>query len=72
MPRVVSCAVCLLFLALPGCKSLFATRGLPPEPLFANRMPVESKAIAGPPVPLPFEEPAPPVNLVIAERSAIR
>jgi hypothetical protein len=35
-------------------------------------MPVESKAIAGPPVPLPFEEPAPPVNLVIAERSAIR
>ena len=58
--------VCLLFLA--GCEALRGRQGLPPDPLFANRKPIESKAEAGPPVASPFSEPTPAVNPYAAER----
>jgi hypothetical protein len=50
----------LLLLVLTGCKGMFGSQGMPPDPLFANRKPAESKANAGPPVDTPYSEPAPP------------
>ncbi len=53
-------SLCLLLAS--GCTGLFGSRGLPPDPLFAHRKPVESKALAGPPQDVPLSEPRPPVN----------
>ena len=50
----------LLLLASSACNGMFGSQGMPPDPLFANRKPVESKVIAGPPVDTPYSEPAPP------------
>jgi hypothetical protein len=47
-----------ILLALAGCKS----PGLPADPLFANRKPLETKAVAGPPEDTPLYEPTPPVK----------
>jgi hypothetical protein len=52
--------LCLLLAS--GCTGLFGSRGLPSDPLFAHRKPVESKALAGPPQDVPLSEPRPPVN----------
>ncbi len=49
-------------LALCGCESFFGRQGLRPDPLFANRKPIESKGKIGPPAALPVTEPIPPVN----------
>jgi hypothetical protein len=58
---------CLLLLLLTcGCKAMFGSQGLPADPLFANRKPVESKAIAGPPIETPYQEPPPPVQRFVA------
>jgi hypothetical protein len=54
----------LLLLALSGCKS----EGLPPDPLFATRKPVQSKAQAGPPIETPFYEPTPPLQRFFTSR----
>lgn len=48
--------------ALSGCETLFGRQGLPPDPLFVNRKPIESKAKSRPPQELPFTEPTPPPN----------
>lgn len=53
--------IALLFL-LAGCKGMFGPRGLPADPLFANRKPIESKQTAGEPMATPDREPAPPVQ----------
>jgi hypothetical protein len=53
---------CLL-LAVGGCKGMFGRQGLPPDPLFAVRKPIESKAQAGPPAETPFTEPMPPAKM---------
>jgi hypothetical protein len=55
-------------LAAVGCTSMFGRRGLPADPLFANRKPIESPAKAGPSVPLPFFEPVPATNPYSAGR----
>ena len=70
MLRTIAQAGCfaLLLLCAVGCKSMFGSRGLPPDPLFANKKPVETQAIAGPPTAWPHVEPAPPVNPYVAER----
>lgn len=60
------CLLLILFVA--GCKSMFGSRGMPPDPIFANRKPVESKAVSGPPMSAPYNEPPPPVNPYVAER----
>lgn len=52
----------LLLLAFAGCKSLFGNPGVPPDVLFGQRKPIETKAVSGPPVAPPFTEPAAPVN----------
>ena len=52
----------LMLLVLSGCKGMFGSQGMPPDPLFANRKPAESKAIAGPPVDTPYSEPTPPAG----------
>jgi hypothetical protein len=41
---------------------MFGPQGLPPDPLFANRKPIESKAKTGPPEAIAFSEPTPPIN----------
>jgi hypothetical protein len=57
MRRQIGQIVCfLLLLALGGC----ASQGLPADPLFANRKPIESKTKAGPPVATSYNEPTPP------------
>jgi hypothetical protein len=59
--------ICLLLLLhVCGCKGMFGSQGLPADPLFAHRKPVESKAKAGPPVETPYEEPPPPVQRFLA------
>ena len=63
MARLVIQIGCLAsVLALCGCESLFGRQGLPGDPLFANRKPIETKGKVGPPAPLPVTEPVPPVN----------
>ena len=44
-----------------GC-NLFGRQGLPPDPLFANRKPIEAKSQRSPPNAMPFSEPAPAAN----------
>ena len=69
MARRTFYAACLgALLCLAGCKCMFGGRGLPPDPLFANRKPIESKAITGPPTAPPSDEPAPPMNPHVADR----
>ena len=51
-----------LVLMLVGCKGMFGRQGLPPDPLFATRKPIESKAKTGPAVATPFSEPMPAAN----------
>jgi hypothetical protein len=57
---------CLLGVAalagIAGCKGLFAKAGLPNDPLFLDKKPTEVKAVAAPPMPVPYAEPKPPVN----------
>ncbi len=60
--RVVQISCMLFLFTAVGCKEMFGPQGLPPDPLFANGKPAESKAIHGPPLAPPFSEPAPPVN----------
>ena len=68
MARCALCAACLgVLLCLAGCKSMFGCRGLPADPLFANRKPIETKAVAGPPTALANNEPALPVNPYVAD-----
>ena len=55
---------CLLLLALAGCKS----DGVPRDPMFANRRPLETKAKAGPPVDTPFFEPKEPAQRFFVDR----
>jgi hypothetical protein len=59
---------CLLFILLTGCQGLFGPHGLPADPFFANRKPVESRAKTGPPEPTPSSEPIPPVNHYITDQ----
>jgi len=58
----------LLLLLFSGCKGMFGPLGLPADPLFANRKPVESKANARPPIATPEREPRPPVQTFGAGR----
>ena len=41
---------------------MFGRQEIPNDPLFASGKPAEAKAKFGPPVPMPFSEPTPPVN----------
>ncbi len=43
-----------------GCKSFFAPRGMPDDPLLLSRPPIESKGQIVPPPPLVHREPVPP------------
>ena len=66
--RVGRLACVSLSLLLCGCAGMFGRQGLPPDPLFANRKPIETTAVSGPPVPVPFSAPAAPSNAYAAER----
>jgi hypothetical protein len=50
-----------------GCEGLFAQRGLPDDPLFINRKPLEARAVSAPPVMLVHAEPVPPTNPYFAQ-----
>jgi hypothetical protein len=66
MWRFMGQLACLLSLfSLDGCK--FGQQGLPPDPLFANRKPIESKAQTGTPTAVAFSEPTPPANPYFAD-----
>lgn len=61
--------VCIVLLfVVGGCKGMFGRQGLPPDPLFADRKPIESKAQAGPPMATPDREPVPPPQTFGVER----
>ena len=60
--RIAQIGCFLLLLLMGGCKGLFSGQGLPADPLFANRKPIESKANAVPPAATPDREPTPPVQ----------
>lgn len=63
MARLFSQIGCLaLLLTTCGCESLFGRQGMPGDPLFANRKPIESKSKVGPPTAFPVSEPVPPTN----------
>ena len=47
---------------LAGCKGLFGSQGLPDDPLFLDKKPLESRAQTGPPVARGYSEPVPPAN----------
>ncbi len=51
-------------LGLAGCKSWFGPPKLPDDPLFLSRTPIEAKAETGPPVPVPYSDPAIPAYVV--------
>jgi hypothetical protein len=59
--RIIPVGGLLLALICAGC-TLFGAQGLPPDPLFANRKPIESNTNAGPPVVRAFSEPMPAAN----------
>jgi hypothetical protein len=59
--RIGQIGCLLLTLGSVGC-NLFGPQGLPPDPLFANRKPIETPAKAGPPSAIPFSEPMPAAN----------
>jgi hypothetical protein len=50
----------LIWLAAVGCKSLFAPRGIPDDPMLLSRQPIESKGQVTPERPLAHHEPMPP------------
>jgi predicted small lipoprotein YifL len=63
MARRIRQVGCLLALfALSGCAAIFGPHELPPDPLFANRKPVEAKTISAPPVVTSYSEPVPPAH----------
>jgi hypothetical protein len=57
-----------LLLAMGGCKGMVGQQGMPPDPLFADRKAIESKAQSGPPVATPDHEPAPPEHNFVTGR----
>ncbi len=46
--------------SLAGCKSFFAPRGIPNDPLILSKQPIESKGQVTPDRPLVHREPMPP------------
>ena len=56
-----------LLLLLSGCTNLFGARGLPADPLFAHRKPIETKAVGAPAQPMANPEPTPPINPYVAD-----
>jgi hypothetical protein len=55
-------AALLTLCGLTGCSGLFSGHGLPDDPLFISRKPLEAKAVSAPPVVIAHLEPAPPPN----------
>src|SRR5438094_10279829 len=49
-----------------GCKGLLGSQGPPPDPLFANHKPQESKAEQAAPVAIAFAEPQVPTDPAVA------
>jgi hypothetical protein len=60
--RIGQLGCLLLILGLSGCTGMFGRQGLPADPLFSNGKPDEAKAHSGPPIAIPFSEPAVPEN----------
>jgi hypothetical protein len=59
----------VLLSCLAGCKGLFGSQGLPKDPLFLDRKPVEVKARLAPPIAIAYSEPSPPANPYLARRT---
>jgi hypothetical protein len=53
-----------LWFLLAGCTSLFGSKGLPEDPLFLSRKPIEAKAEMSTPVHISYSEPRLPLNNV--------
>lgn len=65
--------VCMgwLIVAVAGCKSLFAPRGMPDEPLILSRQPIESKGQVTPAQAIVHHEPTPPPNTARVIRNTL-
>jgi hypothetical protein len=64
-PRAVLFAgVCLTLCT--GCGA-FGHHGVPEDPLFVNRKPIEAHAVSGPPITIARASPVPPANPYFAE-----
>jgi hypothetical protein len=53
---------CCLACSLTGCKGLFGNQGLPHDPMFLDKKPIEAKARYAPPIALAYSEPVPPTH----------
>jgi hypothetical protein len=51
-----------LLAGLVGCKSWFGPKGMPDDPLFLSRAPLEVQAKSAPPTRIVYSEPAMPVR----------
>ncbi len=71
-PPIFRRTLALLLLPLGGCEGLLPSHGLPDDPLFIHRKPLEARAVSGPPVTLAHVEPAPPPNPYFLARSPAR
>jgi hypothetical protein len=71
LPRIHVSVTLLSLSCLSGCAGLFSSRGLPDDPLFVNRKPLESKAVSAPPIHVAHVEPAPPPNPYFAANRAV-
>ena len=60
--------VAMLLGGIAGCQGLFGRHGLPEDPLFVDRKPLESKADTARPVASGWTEPAPPANPYFASQ----
>jgi hypothetical protein len=58
-----------LVACLAGCKGLFGNQGLPQDPLFLDRKPLEVKAVSTAPATLASVELAPPTVASIAAKT---
>jgi hypothetical protein len=57
-----------LLASIAGCQGLFGRHGLPEDPLFVDRKPLESKADTARAVAPGWTEPAPPTNPYFASQ----
>ena len=51
-----------------GCRGMFGGQGIPEDPLFVSRKPVEAKAELKPPELVAYAEPAMPIDPIVIAR----
>jgi hypothetical protein len=66
-----ACLFCVPLLAcLAGCQGIFGNQGVPDDPLFLDKKPLEAKAELAPPIALVYTPLTPPANPYFADERA--